>query len=85
MLEEAHKTWPENLEVSYFLALGYDDMRKKDEAMELLKDPGKTEFTVLEILYEVGFNSKPSFNTAFKKYTQTTPTQYRKKHLGSAA
>lgn len=55
------------------------------KAMDLLKDPEKKEFTVLEILYEVGFNSKSSFNTAFKKYTQTTPTQYRKKHLGSAA
>jgi AraC-like DNA-binding protein len=55
------------------------------KAMDLLKDPGKKEFTVLEILYEVGFNSKSSFNTAFKKYTQITPTQYRKKYLGSAA
>jgi len=55
------------------------------KAMDLLKDPGKKEFTVLEILYEVGFNSKSSFNTAFKKYTSTTPTQYRQKHLGSAA
>lgn len=54
------------------------------KAMETLKDPAKKEFTVLEILYDVGFNSKSSFNTAFKKYTQLTPTQYRKKHLKSA-
>ena len=46
--------------------------------MHLLKDPSKTKFTVLEILYEVGFNSKSSFNTAFKKQTGLTPTQYRK-------
>jgi AraC-like DNA-binding protein len=34
--------------------------------------------TVLEILYEVGFNSKSSFNTAFKKHLLMTPSQYRK-------
>ena len=55
------------------------------KAMEILQDPSKKDFTVLEILYDVGFNSKSSFNTAFKKYTQLTPTQYRKKHLKSAA
>lgn len=55
------------------------------KAMEILKDPGKKDLTVLEILYEVGFNSKSSFNTAFKKYTRLTPTEYRRKHLLSAA
>jgi len=53
------------------------------KAMEILKDPAKKEITVLEILYEVGFNSKSSFNTVFKKQTELTPSQYRKKHLKS--
>ena len=43
-----------------------------------LKNPLKKELTVLEILYEVGFNSKSSFNTSFKKYTGKTPTDFRK-------
>jgi AraC-like DNA-binding protein len=51
-----------------------------DEARSILKNPEKKQFTVLEILYEVGFNSKSSFNTAFKKHTGLTPTQYRKKN-----
>lgn len=48
-----------------------------ENAMELLKKHSKKDFTVLEILYQVGFNSKSSFNTAFKKHTSLTPTEYR--------
>jgi AraC-like DNA-binding protein len=47
------------------------------KAMNILKDESKNQLTVLEILYEVGFNSKSSFNTSFKKYTNLTPTAYR--------
>ena len=47
------------------------------KAMHILKDQSKSQLTVLEILYEVGFNSKSSFNTSFKKYTNLTPTAYR--------
>lgn len=47
------------------------------KAMKILKDENKKGLTVLEILYEVGFNSKSSFNTAFKKYTNLTPTEFR--------
>jgi AraC-like DNA-binding protein len=47
------------------------------KAMRILKDESKSQLTVLEILYEVGFNSKSSFNTSFKKYTNLTPTAYR--------
>lgn len=49
-----------------------------ESAMEILKDSTKSKVTILEILYEVGFNSKSSFNTAFKKHTGKTPTIYRK-------
>jgi AraC-like DNA-binding protein len=55
------------------------------KAMEILKDPEKKELTVLEILYEVGFNSKSSFNTAFKKHANQTPTEFRQKALKSVA
>jgi AraC-like DNA-binding protein len=49
-----------------------------EHAMEIIKDTTKSKVTILEILYEVGFNSKSSFNTAFKKHTGSTPTYYRK-------
>ncbi|MGE8290072.1 MAG: helix-turn-helix domain-containing protein [Sphingobacterium sp.] len=49
-----------------------------ENAMDILKDDTKNKVTILEILYEVGFNSKSSFNTAFKKHTGDTPTSYRK-------
>jgi AraC-like DNA-binding protein len=47
------------------------------KAMEILKDPSKKDYTVQEIFYEVGFNSKSSFNTAFKKYSGQTPTDFK--------
>ncbi len=50
-------------------------------AVSILEDPSKSHLTILEILYEVGFNSKSSFNTAFKKHTNTTPTSYRKNFI----
>jgi AraC-like DNA-binding protein len=56
-----------------------------EKAMELLTSPDRRGYTVLEILYEVGFNSKSSFNTAFKKYTGLTPTEYRRKNTLSVA
>ena len=50
-----------------------------ENAMKILDDATKNKVTILEILYEVGFNSKSSFNTAFKKHTGVTPTAYRKR------
>ncbi|MNY70445.1 Melibiose operon regulatory protein [compost metagenome] len=49
-----------------------------ENAKEILKDSSKSKVTILEILYEVGFNSKSSFNSAFRKHTGNTPTEYRK-------
>jgi AraC-like DNA-binding protein len=53
-----------------------------EEALRLLTNPKDKKITVLEVLYEVGFNSKSSFNTLFKKYTGLTPTAFRKKQTG---
>ena len=56
-----------------------------EESKKLLEQYSPREKTVLEILYEVGFNSKSVYNTVFKKYTGMTPTQYREKLTSKAA
>ncbi len=33
--------------------------------------------TIKEVMYDSGFNSKSSFNTAFKKFTKLTPSQFK--------
>ncbi len=50
-----------------------------EEAKNRLINPIDTQITVLEILYEVGFNSKSAFNAAFKKYTGLTPTEFKRR------
>lgn len=50
------------------------------KAKELLKNATRNELTIQQILFDAGFNSKSSFNTAFKKNTGLTPTEYRNKH-----
>jgi len=51
-----------------------------DEAKRHLAETNDEKETILEILYKSGFNTKSSFNTAFKKQTNLTPTQYRRNH-----
>lgn len=53
-----------------------------EEAKKILSDPD-CDKTVLEILYQVGFNSKSVFNTVFRKKTGLTPTEFRESNLVS--
>lgn len=46
-----------------------------EEARKLLSED--TDLTILQIAYNVGFNSKSAFNSAFKKFTGTTPQSFR--------
>ena len=52
-----------------------------EEAKNLLFAPGENDHSILDIAYEVGFNSKAVFNRAFKKFTGMTPSQFRKNSL----
>ena len=47
------------------------------ESKRLLAEHSAASVTVLEILYRVGYNSKSSFNAAFKKHVGMTPSQYK--------
>jgi ligand-binding sensor domain-containing protein/AraC-like DNA-binding protein len=49
-----------------------------EEARKKLENPGESKKTILEIAYETGFYSKSVFNTAFKKFTGMTPSEFRK-------
>jgi AraC-like DNA-binding protein len=48
-----------------------------NEIKERLSDPSFRHYSILSIAYDCGFNSKSSFNTAFKKFAGKTPSEYR--------
>jgi len=52
------------------------------ESMKILADSKHSKLTILEILYQVGFNSKSAFNNQFKLFTNLTPIEYRSKAVG---
>ncbi|MES0491276.1 MAG: helix-turn-helix domain-containing protein [Leptospirales bacterium] len=55
---------------------GFINAYRIKEAKELIQeDPSKR---IITVAYDVGFNSVSAFNTAFHKYTNLTPTQYKK-------
>lgn len=52
-----------------------------EEFKERIKNPDFTNYSLLAIAFESGFSSKSSFNSIFKKYTNTTPSEYRKQFI----
>ena len=54
------------------------------ESQRLLADTNSGKRTILDILYEAGFNSKSVFNTAFKKHTGMTPSEFKKSPQAAA-
>jgi AraC-like DNA-binding protein len=63
-----------------FLVNFYDFINKYrvEEAKKLLIE-GNRNYKILAIAYEVGFNSKATFNRVFKKTTDLTPSEFKEK------
>ncbi len=52
----------------------YVNAYRIEEAAQRIRE---TDMTILAITYEVGFNSRSTFNLAFRKHQGTTPSAYR--------
>ena len=63
-----------------FLVNFYDFINKYrvEEAKKLLIED-RNNYKILAIAYEVGFNSKATFNRVFKKFTDLTPSEFKEK------
>ena len=62
----------------------YDFVNKYrvDEFIRRLEQDTGRKYTILALAYDCGFNSKSSFNSIFKKFTDKTPSEYRKGNAG---
>jgi len=52
-----------------------------DEAKKMLSSPEHESKNMLDVMLDVGFNSKATFNSLFKKKVGMTPSEYRKKMI----
>jgi len=70
----------EKLGVSF---LDFINSYRVKAAQEMLTNPKFSHYTIMSIAYDAGFNAKSTFYSVFKKQTGMTPSQYRKKMVGS--
>ncbi len=52
------------------------------EAKQILDMDNQRNLNIIDVAYEVGYNNKVTFNKAFKKDTQITPSEYQRMSLG---
>lgn len=67
----------ERLDKNFF---NYISEQRINEAKETLLNKSSKNITMLELSLDIGFNSLSAFNTAFKKHTGMSPTEFRKQH-----
>jgi AraC-like DNA-binding protein len=68
----------EKLKKNYF---DFINEYRVNESKKKLIDPKNSQFTILSIAYDCGFNSKSSFNRIFKNHTGITPSEYQREKL----
>ncbi len=56
----------------------YINSLRVEEAKLNIQNPESEKFTLIAIGLEAGFNSKSAFNSAFKKFTGFTPSEFKK-------
>jgi AraC-like DNA-binding protein len=64
----------ENLNKNFHDFINYYRIK---EAQRQIAESLESRKTILEVLYDCGFNTKSVFNTSFKKIVGLTPTQYK--------
>lgn len=57
------------------------NQQRVEDVKAKINSPEYDKHTLIEIAYECGFQSKASFNRIFKKQTQISPTEYKRKTL----
>jgi AraC-like DNA-binding protein len=57
----------------------YINSYRVEETKKMLSDPEYSNYTIVAIGLEAGFNSKASFYRAFRKFEEMTPSEYLKK------
>jgi len=58
----------------------YINRYRIEEACRILRLPESESRNITDIMYQCGFYSKSTFNSAFKKLTGTTPSKYRREN-----
>ena len=63
--------------------LDFINQYRVEAAKELLLKPDLEHYSITAIGFEAGFNSKSTFYSAFKRFTDTTPGKFRKSMINS--
>jgi AraC-like DNA-binding protein len=58
----------------------YINQLRVEKAKTILLEPRYDDYSIEAIGFECGFNSKSTFYTAFKKFTNATPTEFKKEN-----
>ncbi len=73
-------------QTSYLINSGFNEnfynfinRYRLEDCKRMLANPEFDHLSILDIAFESGFNSKTSFNTAFKKYTGCSPREFRER------